>query len=348
MKTLTQTVQEKFNELSGITKNPTLDAFCLDFCKQLDELATRDAFVCDRVKKAIKELELAGGIDYNDHYKNAYDSYNEAVCYYLLKQKGIDIKNIKEKKTPTPDFEVHYSFKNWECKDEADTAYIEVKSLAFAEGNIQYRKVQNDVLECNIKMEEQRKRGCRVCLGEFVVSPLGDKDCGLTSEIEILIEKINQNIKEEQYTYGKGNDTILLVDLGQYEFPFEKSECLPVYPDMLRKCSSTGRLWTIAFGRMNDRIYSETKFEGKGNFDRDLNKIGILNQYPYIKGIIFVSGTKPDNKRFYGLFRCNEQDLNVIVILQRICEFVNDDKNSWGYKYFEEISDRCPWGKTKQ
>lgn len=337
MNTLYQIILNKHNELSGITNNPTLDVFNLDFCKQLDELAAADAFVCDRVKKALKELKLAGGIDYNDHYKNAYDCYNEALCYHLLKQKGLDIENIKEEKKPTPDFKVRYSFKNWEQEDATDTAYIEVKSLAFAQGNLQYIKAQKDALKCNIKIEEQRNKGRRFCSGEYVVSPLGDKDHGLTDEIEILIEKINQNIKEEQYKYGKGNDTILLVDLGQYRFPFEKSECLPVYPDLKKKCTSTGRLWTIAFGHLNERIYSEAEFEGKSNFDRNLQKEGILEQYPFIKGIVFMSGTRPEDKCFYGLYRYNEQDLNVIVLIHRICEFVNDNRNSLGFKYFEEI-----------
>ena len=62
-----------------------------------------------------------------------------------------------------------------------------------------------------------------------------------------------------------------------------------------------------------------------------------MEQYPFIKGIVFVSGTRPEDKCFYGLYRYNEQDLDVIVLLRRICEFVNDDKNSWGFEYFKEI-----------
>lgn len=89
---------DKHNELSGITKNPTLDVFNLDFCKQLDELAEADAFVCDRVKKALNELKLAGGIDYNGHYRNAYDYYSEALCYHLLKQKGIEYDRTQWRK----------------------------------------------------------------------------------------------------------------------------------------------------------------------------------------------------------------------------------------------------------
>lgn len=337
MGTLHDIVIKKNHELLGITTNPTLEVFDLDLCDQLDNLAQTDGFVKDRVEKAVNELKLAGGVDYNDHYRMAYDNYNEAVVYHLLKQKGFKIKNIPETRTSTPDFEVEYSFKDYEQKVITQKAYVEVKSLAFAEGNLQYRKVQNDAFENNIKTEEQRKRGKQICSSILCVSPLGDKDKGLSDEIEILIKKIDQNIKEDQYKYGSGDDTLLLVDLGQYVFPFNEAECLPVYPDLHRKAVTSGLLWMIAFGRMGDRIYTFGEFEGKGNFDHDLQQIGILNKYPFIKGIVFMSGTKADNKRFYGLYRYDEQELNVIVLLYSMCDFLNDDKNTMGFKYFEKL-----------
>lgn len=348
MKSLYKTILEKFNELSGITANPTLNAFSLDFCKLLDEQAGKDDFIGDRVNKALRELELAGGIDHNDHYKNAYDTYNEAVCYLLLRDKGLKIENIKEGKKPTPDFKVEFTSKNWERVDETNTAYIEVKSLSFADGNLQYRKVQEDALKSQIGREEQHKRGKNICTGEYTVSPLGEKAIGLASEIDILIKKIAQNVKKEQFTYGNGDDTILLVDLGQYTFPFEMKECLPVYPDLIRKYSSTGRFWTVAFGHQGERIFSEMEFEGKGKAEPDLQEIGILEQFPYIKGIIFMSGINPIDKRFHGLYRYKESDLPFAFLLRKICDFVNDDRNSWGYEYFDYLDKKYSIRKSIQ
>lgn len=46
---LYNTVLAKKQAVSQITCNPTLDAFDLDYCKILDELAKTDKFVEDRV-----------------------------------------------------------------------------------------------------------------------------------------------------------------------------------------------------------------------------------------------------------------------------------------------------------
>lgn len=86
---LYNTVLAKRQAVSQITCSPTLDAFDLDYCKILDELAKTDKFVEDRVGICIKELGLAGGIDFNGHYINAFDAYNEAVTYYDMHQRGV-------------------------------------------------------------------------------------------------------------------------------------------------------------------------------------------------------------------------------------------------------------------
>lgn len=331
-------VLHKKQVLSGLTSNPTLDAFDSDYCKILDSLAASDAFVKDRVDKALAELELAGEINYSDHYRTAFDAYNEAVLYYEIQKRGFKITNIPETSTPTPDFKVEYSFKDWEQKEVTETAYIEVKSLSFADGNLEYQRVQDAALDANIHSESQRNRGRRICSSEYCVSPLGSKDTGWTSEIEILNRKIEQNIKQAQYEYGNGKDTLLLVDLGQYIFPFPKEDCLPVFPDLKHKCSISGRLWMTAFGRLDERTFAPCEFEGKGCFDHDLQQQGILLSYPFIKGIIFSSGTSPKDKRFFGLYRYEEtDDVNTIVLLHQLCDFVNDDQNTQGFQYFDTL-----------
>ena len=249
-------VLKKKQDTSGITCNPIMDAFDLGLCKVLENLAIKDGFINNRLEKASKELQLTRAIDYNTHYNSAFDAYNEAVIYYLLQQKGFNIKNVPEEKIPTPDFEVIFKSKNWEGKDDVKSVFIEVKSLSFANGNLQYKEVQQHSLDANIKIEEQRRCGRNICSSEYEVSPLGEQDKGITSEIEILIKKINQNIKEAQYNYKDGQETILLVDLSQYIFSRNISDCLPIYPDIKKKCCISGLLWMIAFGCCGERIYT--------------------------------------------------------------------------------------------
>ena len=338
MPTLYEAVLQKKQAGSQIAANPTLDAMDGDYCQQLDSLVSGDEFIADRVAKTLKELELAGGIDYNDHYRNAFDAYNEAVAYHLMKiERGFNVSNIPERAVPTPDFEVDFTFKNSRQEQVMDRAFIEMKSLAFSGGNLQYKQVQINSLESNISLEEQRTRGKQFCSSCYEVSPLGDKGYGITAEIEEIIKKINNNIKREQFLYGNGNDTLLWVDLSQFIFPFQMEECLPAYPDLKRKCTTTGRLWTIAFGEEGDRVFSNCEYEGKGNFDKKLSLPGIMNTHDYIKGMIFCSGTKIGEKRLYGFYRHREEDLTTNVLLYQLCEFCNDDQNSCGFKYFSKL-----------
>lgn len=336
---LYNTVLKKKQAVSQITCNPTLDAFDLDYCKILDDLAKTDKFVKDRVGICIKELGLAAGIDFNGHYITAFDAYNEAVTYYDMQQRGVTIRNIPEATSSTPDFEVEFSFRNGDGEQTTEKIYLEVKSLAYANGNQEYNKAQKAAFESNIRLEKQRETGRRVCSSEYCISPLGDKDTGPTSEIEEFIKKIDNNIKQSQFSYGNSNDTVLFVDLSQYMFPFQEEECLPVYPDVIRKYSASGRLWMIAFGRENDRVLSWPEFEGKGNFDRDLTISGIMNCHEYIKGIIFCSGSEKGKRKLYGLYRYKDEDLNTPVFIHKVCDFANDDINSWGFKFFEDLQE---------
>lgn len=288
---------------------------------------------------------MAGGIDYNTHYRTAYEKYNEAVTYYDLNQRGTTVHNIPETKSSTPDFEANFNYRDFDGVSVMSKVYVEVKSLGFADGNNEYLRNQRAAFESNLDLEEQRKRGRYFCSSIYTVSPLADKDTGPTSEIEEFNKKIKNNIKEEQFTYGDGNDSILYVDFSQYLFPFNNEECLPVYPDIIRKYCASGRLWMLAFGREGERIFSYPEFEGRACFDRDLTLPGILNSYDFIKGIIFSFGSGKGNRKLLGLYRFKDAETKVAVFLHQVCDYVNDDLNTYGFEYYNalqnELKQRC-------
>lgn len=332
---LYEKVLEKKQELCQITSNPIMDAFDLELCKELDKFAKKDEYVKKRLKKCFDQLVLTKGMDFNEHYKSAFENYNEAVVYYFLKQKGFEVDNIPEMKTPTPDFEVTFDSENYNGQCDKKDVFIELKTLSFAEGNIQYKRVQSASMEANVKLEEQRKHGARICFAEYEVTPLGDKANGLTAQIEILIGKLDQNIKKDQFTYEVDKETILWVDLSQYGFPSDEFECLPIYPNEYSKSYVSGMLWMVAFGCDKERIYKSCEFEGKPNIDKHLNRTGILNSYEFIKGIIFSSGVRADEKKIYGFYRYKEQDSDSAMFISQACDFYNDDMNSNGYILFK-------------
>jgi hypothetical protein len=339
MDSLFDIVLKKKQEVSQIACNPTLEAMDLEYCKILDDLIPTDAFISSRVEACIKELELAGGIVFNGHYLMAYDAYNEAVTYYDLQQRDMNVRNIPETSSSTPDFEVEFSYKDWNGEQKTEKVFLEVKSLAYANGNQEYRKAQEAAFESYIKLEKTCGNNRRFCTSEYCVSPLGEKDTGPTGEIEEFNKKICNNIKPSQFKYGNGEDTLLFVDMSQYMFPFKIEECLPVYPNIPSHYSASGRLWMLAFGKEGERIFSWPEFEGKGNFDKDLERPGILNGFNYIKGIIFCTGSEKAKRKLYGFYRHQEEELKTTAFLNSVCDFVNNDKNTNGFRFFLDLEE---------
>lgn len=327
-------ILELKQSIAQLTSNETLDAFDLEFCKLIDSGSIDDKFIESRLKKTLRELNLTGGVDYNEHYRSAYESYNEAVTYIALRDKGITIKGIPECKTSTPDFEISVNCSY--CGDEPDlkTIYLEVKTLGFAMGNLIYKQSQSDSLDCQIRIEEQHRKGKRMCMAERSVAPLGY--VGFVKEVECIIQKIDQNIKSDQFSFGDGKSTLLFVDLNQLWYSRQMEDCLPVYPDLAHNCCASGKLWLIAFSNIGERVYLKPEFEGKGCFGDELQQQGILNQHTYVKGIIFGLGKTPDEKTFYGFYRSEQEDDPTTVALQKICDFSNDEQNSNGWRYFED------------
>lgn len=334
---LYDTIIRLFNELSQITSNETLSAFDLDNCKRLDDESKSDRFVASRVKNTIKELSSIEGIDYDEHCRTAYESYNEAVTYLAIKDKGIDIKNIPEASTATPDFEIMVNCSYTPKKQELQPAYLEVKTLGFANGNNIYKQTQVDSLKCQIEMEEQHKRGFNICTAERSVMPLGPGT--FSDELVVMLKKIENNIKAAQFAYSDGKSTVLFVDLNQICFTsgnLQLNECLPVYPEFAHSCSCSGMYWNLAFGRIGDRIYKRPEFEGKGNFDKDLQHDGVLTAHADVKGVIFGVGSKIENKRLYGFYRYEDTEEKAFRLIETICDFYNDDRNSFGFIFFKD------------
>lgn len=334
MTILYDTILKLKQDVSQITSNETLEAFDLEFCKRLDSESSTDTFIESRVKKTLAELNLCKGIDYCDHYRTAYENYNEAVTYVVLKDKSISIKGIPESKTPTPDFEIVVDCAYPGEDPNNQIVYLEVKTLGFAEGNLIYKKGQLDSLDCQIQIEDQHKRGKRVCSAERCVAPLGN--VSFVEEIEKILQKIEQNIKPGQFAYGDGKSTVLFVDLNQLWFPSRIEECLAIFPDLQRSACASGRLWMIAFAKLNERIYLYPEFEGKGCFSEEFQQIGILNAHPEIKGLVFGVGRTPTEKKFFGFFRQKEKDEPTSIAMYNMCDFCNSDQNSSAWKFYED------------
>ena len=319
-------------EVSQIASNETLAAFDGDFCKILDDCD--DPFIQDRVDKTLNELERIKDFEYSEHARTAYENYNEAVTYFSFKQRNVDIHDIPEASSSTPDFYINADCSIVPDDTEMCKIYMEVKTLGFADGNNIYKKAQEDAFNAQVELEKQHMQGKRISTAERVVTPLGNTD--LQGEIEIINKKISNNVKQSQFEYGNSQDTILFVDLNQLWHPRNIEECLPVYPDLDRDCTISGRLWNVVFGEEGERVFGMHSFVGKGSVNNHLTRNGVMLDHQYVKGVIFGLGRKLEEKKYFGFYRYEEQELPPAVFIQKFCDFFNDDRNRYGYMYFEQ------------
>jgi len=336
MEKLYDVILKKKQETNAITTNPILSAMDLEFCKKIDDLVDSDSFIAERVKRCINELSLTS-IDYSEHYCEAYNNYSEAVTYICFKERGVDIEGIAESRSSTPDFTIHYKYKNWEDIEEEHTINMEQKSLAFADRNNNYYNAQDGAVKCNIEIERQQQCGRRICSSEYSIMPMAKNGSNLNEveQIEELIKKITNNLKSKQIKQNP--NAILFVDLNQLWFTSNKGECLPAYPDLIHKCIFTGRLWDIAFCEIGDRVFVQPQFDGKPSLaNSKLNMNGVMVDFEMIKGLIFGLGTKPEEKQFFGFLRTKEENTPVYNFITEYCDFYNDERNTNGFEYFKE------------
>jgi hypothetical protein len=316
-------------EISQLSTNPVLNVFNLDECKLLDDEYTNDTFVKEKVDSTLNLLKDLN-VDFNPKYKSAYEEYNEGVIYLKIKSKYSNTNRIPEKSSPTPDFHVI---------DEGNYPFdinIELKSLSFLDGNLNYKNAQESGLEAQIRTEEQLKNGQRIAFSETIISPfLKNNKIPTTRElIEIYIDKVNNNIKMGQF---EERDTILFVDIKQLLLgSLWNHSAVAFYQEKLTKSIVSGILWNTAFGTENNLILKPIEFEGKNNIDSVLTRNGILCDYDYVKAIVFITYENFEQRKFIGFIRQSDFDTPIMNFISGFCDFYNDDYNTEAWRVLND------------
>ncbi|WEA01782.1 hypothetical protein [Mucilaginibacter sp. SJ] len=196
-------LEEEFLKLKQVlvqlSYNPLLQSFEQGNLALLDRTAPVDDFVREKKKLILKHI-MRHGVDFDPELKSAYDEYSEALTWIWLKKKVRNIERVPESKIKTPDFKVTVNAD--QGHQEADQiVYAELKSMSFADGNLNYKQVMQDALDEQIKMDKQRANGNRVSQGVYIISPLykRNKDYDHSSTryaIETLIERSVRILKK--------------------------------------------------------------------------------------------------------------------------------------------------------
>lgn len=293
-------------EVNSVGSSFPMQYVKLDFIAKMELEADSNCVFKEALTKieTLANKALKNIVDFNSliGIKNIY---SEAYIFSKLRSL-LFIEKIPENSNKSPDYKVKF-------RDE--DIYIELKSLNMLGGTLKHRDIMTGSLDSIIEAENQVRRGSRSGFGIQVIQPYLSLNKEYDSRsvrlvIESLIDKINQNIKEGQYSLG---DTVLLVDLSD-QLPLISKPSQAIQDKHYDDTGNTyvsGELWNVAFGKLEDQISKPAEFEGADNADGMLLKEGILIRHPYIKGLIFHV-----NEGFYSIAEITEYNLNVVHFLK--------------------------------
>lgn len=305
-------LQEKIlllkQSINSVGSSQLLDYVKTEFIEKIELESSKDpvfssAFIklSGLVEKCIKCIA-----DYNSiaELKNAY---SEAYIYSKLKSLLV-IEKVPERSSKTPDFKIIFS---------GLPIYIEMKSFNMVDGIVKDKMIMDEALDSRIKMEKQIKAGRTFAISEQLIQPYRASDKPYDPEtpktiIQALIDKVLQNLKQEQFNQ---DNTILLIDLGNgiLPVPFPRKAINEFYDQDGYKVS--GALWHTAFRSINSIIYRVPEFKGSP-ITEELDREGILNSSSFVKGLIFHIYDE-----FYALAKNTDGNTTVVNMMSYLCPY---------------------------
>ena len=294
MKKLKQAFVEARQAISGITDNWTFENIKEDELEAIDTAAKTDEYVAKQRSRALRLLANLPA-DHTHQHDNLLEAISETVVYLELKEK-LTLSRFAEADEQRPDFRIE-KFRSHQ--------YMEVKAIAMAGGPANKRRYQEDALEGQIALEEQRAAGVKAAFQERVIAPMDDGTPGYRGDspshwVSVVVRKLDSNIKPGQFQHGM---TILTVDLRQ-QLPIAHLE------DSTKQhwkdrygAQVSGELWHTCFGCRDQEMFRPAEWEDESNLDTKLPVQGILLSYPFIAGVCFRHHGLRGTPRYVGFAR---------------------------------------------
>lgn len=296
-----------------------------------DNLADNPLFK-DRIEecnKLLHKLSLAfqAGFSVEQHVEllmQTSQKIGELDFAAVAISKGLNIRpvqSLKEEQRSTeqaPDFQT------------ADgSVFFEVKTLGIVNPKENYADAFLQNRQLNKSLDEQLGKGSRFASAIMTFSPYGEKPYKkgvIRGVIETIGLKLKSNIKPKQYANG---NTFLVCNL--YSLPLysdARPELCPVYIDASAGEVVSGVLWMVAFAKPGNLIFTSPEFAGKPAIEGAVDFCGILQEFCFIKGIIWLSDRLDPKESIQTLLSIREQDNELIrfdevgmgAILRILCD----------------------------
>ena len=309
-------------EASGVGGNSYLPLLRLqlediDACQSTELLSSKE-----RLRDMLADHNM--GLD-GRASREFIEELGEAHFHVVAMRRGFNLVKIPRKKgEKTPDFR----------HPGPPTVFFEVKTPSVVHGEYGMQTAIEDAWDGRVNQQHQLDSGRRVAFAELVVAPYGGArhEERVTRVIQVLQDKIRNNLKQDQFSKGPTYLVCCLLLL----HPYGRTDggLSPVYPSAAATGYSapvTGHLWMTAFSQPGMLVHSEPEFEGAPGIEGTLDQPGILvgDDYDFVEGIIFVIYTLEGYSRMVCLVRSDDQLNETAIAL--VGSSWNDryDSNGW-------------------
>lgn len=249
-----------------------------------------DSYVGESIKELLNIISRDGFALNGESTNKFAQLLGETYFYCICLSKKQSIKRVPEcSNNKMPDFCLFLKDNN--------KVFFEVKTLSVVDGERQINRHLEDTLDAKIKIDEQLHSGKNIAFSETEIQPYSSKENSITTVINTLIEKCRQNIKRDQFKLGS---TFLVVDLSLIP-PFRTDSRGLMSAHCEDSQVITGDLWMLAFGEIGMLIHGFPDFEERPCIEGKLDKIGLLQEYPFINGVLIVVHPLNRSIKLFGL-----------------------------------------------
>jgi hypothetical protein len=329
----------EFHKLSGTSWDYTLPLFDPHIVHALEEEAPSDPVIATFVRDIARRLDASGAYVDTKAYRQAFDTYSEALVYRMLKAAGagtIRVDRMPETDDSTPDFECTLL-----CLDPPRTFYIEVKTPDILHADQRHAELLDEGMLAQDALDKQVAAGKQVAIGMREVAPyrkyLKNREYDWRSvrmTIDRLIEKSRQAFKPSQFQLGPTFALVSLLRLSLHDHGDRPLAPFAYSPYGGGACVS-GALWNVCFGHAGDPIHRSPEFEGAGTVDGRLAREGVLVGYERLPGpgVLFLRNER-DGYRLDGLYDeywvsgDGWSNIQTEEVLFALCRRFNNSKNT--------------------